>query len=301
METNTPDYDTEPRRESRTAWFTIAIIILLCIVVLVQGFVLFKMKIERDGLSLGQAWHERLQKFLPGLADKSRQAALSPPDNQVIFWETTDDLEQIHDQINRLLRNMTPTFGAAVSGTPFPGIAMQRAASSDKRPLAPIDRCDVESGNRPPAMAPPDRDLNQLRHEIEQIFEHAYNESQPSSLPARVNRGWDMVASAAAMNIEDQGSNYVVMVALPGYDKQGITISLEGRLLIIEAAQPSHAPAAATRNAPIARRGQFHTQIMMPDNIEGGGAQAVYDHDVLHVHIPKAAETNSLVRSIAIR
>jgi HSP20 family protein len=179
---------------------------------------------------------------------------------------------------------MTPTFGAAMSGGPFPGVAIQR-----------------ESGNRPPAMLPPDRDLNQLQHEIEQIFEHAYNESQQSSLLARVNRGWDMVPSAAAMNIEDQGSNYVVTVALPGYDKQGIAISLEGRLLIIEAAQPSRAPAAATRNAPIARRGQFHTQIMMPDNIEGGGAQAVYDHDVLHVHIPKAAQTNSLVRSITIR
>jgi len=49
------------------------------------------------------------------------------------------------------------------------------------------------------------------------------------------------------------------------------------------------------------RRGQFHTQIMMPDNIEGVGAQAVFDHDVLRVQIPKAAESNSLVRSIVIR
>lgn len=284
METNIPDYDTEPKRESRTNWFLSAVIVLLCIVVLAQGFVLFKMKIERDGLSLGRVWRERFQKAWPGQAGKVRQATVNLPDNQVIFWETTDDLEQIHDQINRLLRNMTPTFNSSIAGGPFPGIAIQR-----------------ESGNRPPAMSPPDRDLNQLQREIEQIFEHAYNESQQSTLPARVNRGWDMVPSAAAMNIEDQGSNYVVTVALPGYDKQGITISLEGRLLIIDAAQPFRAPTTATRNAPIARRGQFHTQIMMPDNIEGSGAQAVYDHDVLHVHIPKAAQTNSLVRSITIR
>ena len=50
-----------------------------------------------------------------------------------------------------------------------------------------------------------------------------------------------------------------------------------------------------------ARRGQFHTQIMMPDNIEGVGAQAVFDNDVLRVQIPKATETNFLVRSITIR
>ena len=284
METDIQNYDTGPDRKSRTNWFLITVIILLCAVVFVQGVILFGIKIERDGLLLGRAWHERLQKVLPGLADKSRQAASSPMDNQVIFWETTDDLEQLHDQINRLLRNMTPIFGVSMSGGPFPGIAMQR-----------------ESGSWPPAMPTPGHDLNQLQQEIEQIFEDAYNESQQSTLLARFNRGWDMVSSAAAMNIEDQGSNYVVTVALPGYDKQGITISLEGRLLSVEAAQPSRAPGAATRNAPITRRGQFHTQIMMPENIEGIGAQAVFDNDVLRVQIPKAAETNSLVRSIAIR
>ena len=298
METNIPNYDPEPSRKSRTNWFLIAVIILLCIVTFVQGVILFGIKTERGGRSLDRAWHERLQKVLPDLVDKSRQTA----DNQVVFWETTDDLEQIHDQINRLLRNMTPTFGAAMPGgpfpgTPFPGVAIQRAASSDKRPLAPIDRGDGESGNRPPAMASPGRDLNQLQREIEQIFEDAYNESQQSTLLSRVNRGWDLVPSAAAMNIEDRGSNYVVTVALPGFDKQGITISLEGHLLIIDAAQTSRAQTAVTRT----HAGQFHTQIMMPENIEGTGVQAAYEHDVLCVHIPKAAETNSLARSIAIR
>ena len=301
METNTPNFDTEPNRKSRTNWFLIAVIILLCIATFVQGVILFRIKTERDGRSRDRAWHERLQKFLPGQANKARQAAVNPLDNQVIFWETTDDLEQIHEQINRLLRNMTTTFGSSIAGGPFPGIAIQRAASSDKRPLAPIDRGDGKSGNRPPAMPPPGRDLNQLQREIEQIFEDAYNESQQNTLLSRVNRGWDMVSSAAAMNIEDQGSNYVVTVALPGYEKQGITISLEGRLLIIDAAQTSRAQDAATRNAPVMRHGQFHTQIMMPDNIEGIGAQAAYEHDVLCVHIPKAPETNSLVRAIAIR
>ncbi|MBU0713726.1 MAG: Hsp20/alpha crystallin family protein [Verrucomicrobia bacterium] len=284
METNIPDTNTEPNRKSRANWILIAVIIVLCVVTFVQGVMLFGIKTERDGRLLSRAWHERLQKVLPGLADKSRQAALSPPDNQVVFWETTDDLEQIHDQINRLLRNMTPNFGATMAGGPFPGIAIQR-----------------ESRNRPPAMPTSDRDLNQLQREIERIFEDAYNESRQSTLLSRFNRGWDMVPSAAAMNIEDQGSNYVVTVALPGYDKQGITISLEGRLLIIDAARTSRAQATATRNAPIARQGQFHTQIMMPDNIEGTGALATYEHDVLCVHIPKAAETNSLVRSITIR
>ena len=284
METNIPNYDTEPKRGSRTNWFLITVIILLCIVSFVQGVILFKMNNERDGLSIGRILRERFQKALLGQSDKARQAVVNPPDNQVVFWETTDDLEQIYDQINRLLRDMTLTFGPAMAGGPFPGIAIQHA-----------------SGNRPATMPPSSRDLNQLQQEIERIFENAYNESQPSSLLSRVNHGWDMVPSAAAMNIEDQGSNYVVVVALPGYDKQGITISLEGRMLIIEAVQPSRAQTAATRNVPVARRGQFHTQIMMPDNIEGVGVQAVFDHDVLRVQIPKAAETNLLVRSIAIR
>jgi len=284
METNIPDYDTEPKRESRTNWFLITVIILLCIVSLVQGIILFNMKYGREGLSMGRALHERFHKSLPGSSDKARQAAVNPLDNQVVFWETADDLEQIHDQINRVLRSMTLPFGSSMAAGPFPGIAIQR-----------------ESGNRPPAMPPSSRDLKELQQEIERIFEDAYNENQHSSLPARVNRGWDRVPSAAAMNIEDQGSNYVVAVALPGYDKQGITINLEGRLLIIEAAQPALAQSAATRNAPGARRGQFHTQIMMPDNIEGTGVQAVFEHDVLRVQIPKAAETNSLVRSITIR
>ena len=274
-----PTYDQEPNRKSRTNWFLIAVIILLCIVTLVQGILIFGANTGRDGRPAGGSWYERLQKDLPGLGAKSRRADASPPDNQLVFWETTDDLEQIHDQINRLLRNMAPPF----PGGPFPGIAVQR-----------------ESGNRPAAL-PPGRDLNQLQLEIEQIFQDAYNESQQSTWLSRFNHGWDMVASAAAMNIEDQGSNYVVTVALPGYAKQGIKVSLEGRLLIIDAAQPSRAQGARTSKAPAARRDQFHTQIMMPDNIKNAGTQAAYENDVLCVHIPKAAETNSLVRSIAIR
>jgi len=274
--TNTPNYDTEPKRASRTNWFLIAVIILLGIVSLLQGFILFGIKYERDGFAMGKVLRERFQKAGPG---KARQAAVNPRDNQVIFWETADDLDQIHDQINRLLRNMALTFGSPVADGPFPGGAVQRA-----------------NGNRPAALPPAHRDLSQLQQEIERIFEEACNASQPDNLLARVNHGWDGVPSAAAMNIEDQGSNYVVAVALPGYDKQGITINLEGRLLMIDAANPSR-----PRAAPAAHRDSFHTQIMMPDNIEGAGAQAVFDHDVLRVQIPKAAATNSLVRPIAIR
>lgn len=280
METNIPNYDLEPDRKSRANWLLIGVIILLCSVTFVQGLILFGMKTERGGRSLDRAWHERLQKLLPGQANKARQAALSPLDNQVIFWEPTDDLEQIHDQINRLLRNMTAPRDATMANGPFPAIAIQR-----------------KSGNRSAAMPTSVSDLDQLQREIEQIFEDAYNESQESTLLSRFNHGWDMVSSAAAMNIEDQGSNYVVMVTLPGYDKQGIKISLEGHLLIIDAAQTYPAQAAATRT----RAGQFHTQIMMPENIAGDGVQAAYEHDVLCVHIPKAEQTNSLVRSIAIR
>jgi len=280
METNIPNNDTESNRKSRANWFLIAVIVVLCIVTFVQGVILFRTKPGRDGRPPGRVWHERLQKVLPGLAGKSHQASLSPPDNQVIFWETTDDLEQIHDQINRLLQNMTTTFSSTIAGGPFPGIAIMR-----------------ENGNRPLARPMPDRDLNQLQREIEQIFEDAYNESQQSTLLSRFNRGWDMVPSAAAMNIEDQGSNYVVTVTLPGYDKQGIKVSLEGHRLIIDAAQTSRVQAAATR----IHGGQFHTQIMMPENISGTGVQAAYENDVLCVHIPKAMETNSLARSIAIR
>lgn len=287
METNIPDYDSAPKRKVRTNWFLIAVIILLGIVTLVQSVILYGTS-ERSDWSLVRALRERLQKVWPGIGDKSRQTVLNPSDNQVVFWETTDDLDQIHDQINRLLRNMTTTLGSHMTGGPFPGTPFSGVA---------IRR---ESGNRPPVMSP-DRDLDRLQREIERIFEHAYNESQQSSLLSRIDRGWNMVAPAAAMNIEDQGSNYVVTVAMPGFEKQGIAISLEGRLLIIEANQPTRAPAAAGRNAPIARQGRFHTRIVLPDNIEGAGAQAAYEHDVLCVRVPKAAQTNSLVRSIAIR
>lgn len=288
METNLPDYDSAPKRKSRINWFLIAVIILLGIVTLVQGVILYGISGRKDR-SLVRAWRDRLQKVWPGIADKSRQAALSPPDNQVVFWEPTDDLEQIHDQINRLLRNMTTPLGSHMASGPFPGAPFSGVAIRRERE------------NRPPSMSPPDRDLDRLQQEIEQIFEHAYDENQQSTLLSRVNRGWDTVPSAAAMNIEDQGSNYVVTIALPGYYKKEIAISLEGRLLIIEANQASRTQPPAIRNAPLARRGRFHTQIMLPDNIEGIGAQAAYEQEVLCVHVPKASQTNALVRFIAIR
>ncbi len=278
MEPNITNYDSESNRKSRSHWFLIALIVLLCVIIIMQGVALLTVRAGRHGQTPGRTWIERLQHFLPGSADQSRQASLGH-DNQIVFWETTDDLEQIHEQINRLLRSMTPTFGA-ISGNPFAGIPLQR-----------------QGVNRSSAIFPHERDLNELQREIEQIFANAYNESQQNTMLSRFDHGWDMVSSSAAMNIEDHGSNYVINVALPGYAKQGIKINVEGHLLIIDANRATKKQAAATGT----QSGQFHTQIMMPENIQSTGAQATYADNVLCIQIPKATETNSLVRTIEIR
>ncbi len=223
----------------------------------------------RYGRTAGQSRPAWLSRWTQALPFPRRAEPVGEPQDSVAaapsFWiEPEDDLAHIHAQIRSLLSTLPPPPQARGPA----GLFFQPAA----RPLSGWDPV-------------------RLHREIEHIFDDA-RQNRECDWITRMHRAWDLAPGLAAMNLNDEGGRYLVSVELPGFDKSQITVTLEGRLLGVEAEQPG--------GSPDPRGSRFQTQILLPSAPAGSGVEAVFEQGVLRVHIPKAA-SNSLARTIAIR
>ncbi|MDP2933568.1 MAG: Hsp20/alpha crystallin family protein, partial [bacterium] len=99
------------------------------------------------------------------------------------------------------------------------------------------------------------------------------------------------------VNIEENSTNYVVTVSMPGFTRTNINVNISGRILTIEAGAEKQ---AFINNSRSDSANCFKTQIMLPNDITGESAQAFYENSILKITIPKKPAGNSLARRIII-
>jgi HSP20 family protein len=138
--------------------------------------------------------------------------------------------------------------------------------------------------------------VRRLQAEIGRIFQMAYASRHSGALNL-IDRDWRDVGEMPSVNMRQEETNYVVAVSMPGADKAGINVSLNGRLLKIEAGMEQR---ETERNAEAISSGRFQTQIMLPDDIIGEAARAVYENSILKITIPRKTDGNSLARKVVI-
>lgn len=255
---------------SRQKKFLISAIIILALVALVEGFFLLRQSGVTGNLTLA---FDRVLAPLFGSRNDPSQAKnqLNAPED-LILQETAEDLENMQNQINRIFYEMTRD----------PAFARQNIA----RP----DRHDRQNPFLPP------NNIQCLQAEIAHIFQRAHARRHNNALQL-IEQDWRNVGEISSMNMEEDGTNYVVTVSMPGFERTDINVSLNGRILIVEAAA-EHQPAA--QDSRTTHSGCFNTQIMLPNDITGESAQAYYRDGILKITVPKKPASNSLARKVTI-
>jgi HSP20 family protein len=94
-----------------------------------------------------------------------------------------------------------------------------------------------------------------------------------------------------AMDLQDKGDNYVVLVDLPGTDADNISVTLDGDRLSISAKQTYDKEDKDSRGNVIFRErrsGSFVRSLSLPGPVKQSGMKTDYDKGVLRITIPKA-------------
>lgn len=258
--------------QDRQKIFFISAIVILTMIVLVEGVFL---------LRNSPRWHEwraSVSRTFHSLSSPETGRSQTEKED-IILQETAEDLERMQNQINRLFYEMT-------RDTPF---ARQNISGQDRH-------------DRQNPFQPPDN-FQRLQAEIAHIFQRAHD-SRHNSAVHLIEQDWDNVGAISFMNMEEDGTNYIVTVSMPGFNKTNINVNLTGRILTIaagaerqRATQNSQAGLAAVQAGS---SDSFKTQIMLPNDIAGESARASYEDSVLKIMIPRKSAGNSLARKVTI-
>lgn len=246
------------------------LIILLLGVTAVQGWILWRLWPRHPDQDAERSVLNSIQRWLPAAAH-----APTASHDRLVLWESTDDVQRIHERIRKMLEAMSakthlPTSSSSPAGdNPDPSLLYPSPA-----------------GN-------PWADFQNLQHEIDAIFNNAFRDMDIFRLQNRLDQGWAQVEVSNSMNMEDQGEHYLVTVILPGLDKSSIAVNLQDRLLSIRADQehqvPDQNPAANLRHQSRGCR-HFETRLMLPGPVNADKVQASYVDGVLRIRAPKSAD-----------
>jgi HSP20 family protein len=104
------------------------------------------------------------------------------------------------------------------------------------------------------------------------------------------------------INLYDTGDDLVLMAAIPGTTPENLDVSIEQNVVTIAGSFgllfSGDSPEQATWYRRELGSGQFQRRIALPVPVESNGAQAHYEHGILRLTLPKAAQAR--VQKIAV-
>jgi HSP20 family protein len=106
-------------------------------------------------------------------------------------------------------------------------------------------------------------------------------------------------AGTAALDLVDEGEAYVATADVPGFEREDVDITLQGRRLELSAERDAETEA---HDGEYLRRERRHRSVsrsvQLPGEVEAGGATAEMHHGVLTVTLPKAGTDEGRTISI---
>lgn len=127
-----------------------------------------------------------------------------------------------------------------------------------------------------------------LFHEVDALFDQL-------ATPAFSGSQW---TQGYPLDLYETADDFVVEMAVPGIEVDGLDISIEGRQLSIQGTLPETADESRRYWLQTIPRGEFRRTVTLPAGIEADDIQANVKDGLLVLRIPKAAEVRA--RKIAI-
>jgi HSP20 family protein len=130
----------------------------------------------------------------------------------------------------------------------------------------------------------PARELQSLQHEVNRLFGLF---DGPGSGGTIASRDW-----IPAMDLAEDGGDYVVRADLPGLDEKDVNVELENNVLTISGERSSEKKENGKNGHYRVERafGRFSRTLTLPDGVDPESVSAHFDKGVLEVRIPKPAE-----------
>ena len=106
--------------------------------------------------------------------------------------------------------------------------------------------------------------------------------------------GWTTLANGQAMpliDVYETPDDVVVTASLPGIREEDVNVTLSGQTLTLKGEFKADERFSRDHILYQERRyGAFHRQIQLPVRVDGDNVDASYEHGILTLRIPKAAE-----------
>lgn len=139
----------------------------------------------------------------------------------------------------------------------------------------------------------PVRELNTLQTEMNRLFNNLFDAPLPNGGTA-VARRW-----LPAMDLVENGDNFVLRADLPGLSESDVNIELEDNVLTVSGERGSEHEERNEGYYRVERAfGSFSRSLTLPEGIDPEGIKASFDRGVLEVTIPKPEERKP--RKVAI-
>ena len=102
-------------------------------------------------------------------------------------------------------------------------------------------------------------------------------------------------------NVVETKDEYLLEIALPGYQKQNIEINVENDVLMIKGqCKLSKLPTIRKFFRKEFGNESFEFSLLLPENVQDDAIEAEYDNGLLRIHVPKSVEPVLATKKIKI-
>jgi HSP20 family protein len=127
----------------------------------------------------------------------------------------------------------------------------------------------------------PAREIGSLQHEVNRLFGTFFDTQAGGGGGAP--RRW-----VPAMDLVEEGEEYVLRADLPGLSDEDVNVELEQNVLTVSGERTSEQEEQRDGYRRIERAsGSFSRSLTLPEGIDPDGVKANFEHGVLEVRVPK--------------
>lgn len=145
--------------------------------------------------------------------------------------------------------------------------------------------------------------LVRLRHDIDQLFQHAYRGFD--SLPSLWHHSLTVDQSRAfkpSINIESDSKSYLITMEVPGVDEEAVELDISNDMLVIKGEKTQTTESQETEYHRIERTyGHFERVLCLPEDAKQDEINAEFKNGILTITVPRKAASKAEVRHIDIK
>ena len=128
----------------------------------------------------------------------------------------------------------------------------------------------------------PARELQSIQQEMNRLFGSFFD------APVTPGNGGGQRRWIPAMDLVEEGKDYVLRADLPGLSEKDVSVEVEDNVLTVSGERGTEHEERKGGFRRVERAsGSFSRSLTLPDGIEADSVKATFDNGVLEVHIPK--------------